>query len=140
MNTLGIFTEMDSINGAYNVPFVFAPIYFVPGGVMLYLFYLYLFTYTCFHHDFHISHDICVFCSSTTGATSAVGTAYPSAAPGFILVFYGVHIIRSLVFDVVFVINCPFFFYLSLYCLSFGFTSRYSRKIAKKCGKQQSIN
>jgi hypothetical protein len=44
------------------------------------------------------------FCNkiNTTGATSRVGTAYPSGAPEFTPVFSGVRVAPSLVFYVVF--------------------------------------
>jgi len=41
-----------------------------------------------------------------TGGTSGAGTAYPSEAPELIPVFSGVHVNRSLVFCVCFVVHC----------------------------------
>jgi hypothetical protein len=54
-------------------------------------------------------------CQITMGATSGSGTAYPSGAPAFTLIFSGVRITRSLVICVCFVDRC-----LSFCTFSFG--------------------
>ena len=53
--------------------------------------------------------------SNTTGATSGVGTDYPSGAPEFTPGFQWVHVARSLVFLVVF---CKLLFVLLAIVLS----------------------
>jgi hypothetical protein len=57
------------------------------------------------------------------GATSGPGTAYPSGAPAFTLIFSGVHVTRSLVVCVCFVDRClsfcTFFFAIVLSVLGF---------------------
>ena len=58
------------------------------------------------------------------GATSGPGTAYPSGAPAFTLIFSGVHVTRSLVVCVCFVDRCLSFcaFFFAIVLSVHGFT------------------
>jgi hypothetical protein len=81
----------------------------------------------CRNHNLFLSsfmtyHWVCNK-SNMTSATCGVGTAYPSRAPEFSLVFSGVRVAWSLVFCVMFIDGCSSFFFWPLYCLTsiYGF-------------------
>ena len=76
----------------------------------------------CRNHNLFLSsfmtyHWVCNK-SNMTSATCGVGTAYPSRAPEFSLVFSGVRVAWSLVFCVMFIDGCSSFFFWPLYCLT----------------------
>jgi hypothetical protein len=56
-----------------------------------------------------------IFNSYTTGVTSGTGTAYPSGAPEFTLVFSGVRVTRSLYFCVVTSETYPWSFVIQIF-------------------------
>jgi hypothetical protein len=69
----------------------------------------------CRNHNLFLSsfmtyHWVCNK-SNMTSATCGVGTAYPSRAPEFSLVFSGVRVAWSLVFCVMFIDGCSSFFF-----------------------------
>ena len=88
---------------------------------MLYLCYLYLLTYICMQHDFHIRWYLYRLID-TTGITSVVGTAYPSGEPESTPVFpwgscYSKFNVLCIILSIIF---CLFVWFLwPLYCVPF---------------------
>ena len=86
----------------FHVRFVLAPICVV-GGVISYLCYLHLFTYTGAQHNFHIRWCLCRL--TGTRLVSHVEQellTLPERRSSPVLVFSGVRVVRSLVFCVIF--------------------------------------
>ena len=92
----------------------------------------------CRNHNLFLSsfmtyHWVCNK-SNMTSATCGVGTAYPSRAPEFSLVFSGVRVAWSLVFCVMFIDGCSSFFFWPLYCLTSMASDLYLRLLTSIYG------